>query len=137
MLNVKETLQKLSGFVNNEYLEKYSQLIDRNRHTKNYKGTNKHHIVPRAWFKLQGVEVDNTTTNLITLTYRDHVLAHYYLCLCTEDKLQYANQLALICLTSRNKLNYIDKQLIKGLPLYNNIYESYQERRKTNYQLYN
>lgn len=136
MFNVKETLVSLTGFVDNEYLVKYVRLVERNRSTQNRKGTNKHHIIPKSWFKLNSQPINNNLENLVTLSYRDHVLAHYFLCLCTDGKLQFANQLALICLSSRDKLNFVDKALIKGLPLYNNIYENYKERRKTNYQLY-
>lgn len=131
-----EKLKTKNYFVDNEYLIKYCNLIERNRNTHNYKGTNKHHIIPKSWFKLNGVQVDNSTNNLVTLSYRDHVMAHYYLCLCTIENLQYANQLALICLTSRKKLNVVEKQLITRLPLYNNIYEQYKQRKQSGYKLY-
>ena len=39
-------------------------------------------------------------------------------------------------LLNRKKLNVVDKQLVMGLPLYNNIYEHYKQLRKDNYQLY-
>ena len=136
MFNVKVTLTSLPGFIDNDYLLKYVRLIERNRNTRNRKGTNKHHIIPKSWFKLNNQVINNNLENLVTLSYRDHVLAHYFLCLCTEEQLQFANQLALMCLVSRDKLNYVDKALIRGLPLYNNIYESYKERRQTNYKLY-
>ena len=80
--------------------------------------------------------VDNSLSNLVNLVYREHVLAHYYLCLCTVAELQYANQLALICLLSRKKLNSVDKQLVTTLPLYKNIYESYIKNRQNGMQLY-
>ena len=133
---LKNRLCNLDDFLDNEYLIKYCQLIERNRHTKNVKGTNKHHIIPKSWFKLNSQAVDNSINNLVTLTYRDHVLAHYFLCLCTTGKLQYANQLALMCLTNRKKLNIVEKQLIARLPLYNNIYEQCKERQHNCYKLY-
>lgn len=136
-MDILDKLKTLEYFVDNEYLLKYAQLVETrraagNRHTL----TNKHHIVPRSWYKLMGKEVDNSRTNLITLTYREHVMAHYYLCLCTRDNLKYANELALIGLANRKCLSDIDRQLVKNLPLYNNIYESYVKHRKSNYQLY-
>lgn len=137
MYDVKNTLLSKDGFVDNEYLDLYCRLVERNvRTSQRNRVTNKHHIIPKAWFKLNGTEVDNTISNLVNLVYRDHVLAHYYLCLCTINELQFANELALICLTTRKKLNIVDKQLITMLPLYNNIYESYKQHRKDNYQLY-
>lgn len=136
-MDILDKLKALEYFVDNEYLLKYAQLVGTrrtagNRHTL----TNKHHIVPRSWYKLMGKEVDNSRANLITLTYREHVMAHYYLCLCTRDNLKYANELALVGLVNRKCLSDIDRQLVKNLPLYNNIYESYVKHRKSNYQLY-
>ena len=138
MLSLKDTLINSAGFIDNDYLDKYCYLIESNRHTKQQWGgkTNKHHILPKSWFKLNNKEVDNSLSNLVNLPYRSHVLAHYYLCLCTCDELQFANELALICLVTRKKLNVVDKQLVASLPMYNNIYESHMQKRRNNYKLY-
>lgn len=137
MRDIKQTLLKHSGFVNNDYLDLYCRLVERNTRTAiKHRVTNSHHIIPKAWFKLNKQTVDNSQTNLVNLVYRDHVLAHYYLCLCTVEELQFANQLALVCLVQRKKLNSVDKQLVTRLPLYNNIYENYKSRRSSNYRLY-
>lgn len=137
MHNVKETLLSKEGFILNEYLDLYCFLIERNTRTpQRNRITNKHHIIPKAWFKLNNKEIDNSISNLVNLVYRDHVLAHYYLCLCTSNELQYANELALFCLTSRKKLNSVDKELIHKLPLYNNIYEDYRTKKARSYKLY-
>lgn len=137
MKNLKSTLLSYNGFVNNIYLEKYCSLVERHTITGvQRKITNSHHIIPKAWFKLNKKSVDNSECNLVNLPYREHALAHYYLCLCTVDQLQYANELAFICLISRKKLNFSDKHLITHLPLYNNIVESYKYRQKINYKLY-
>lgn len=137
MYNFRELLPQLPYFVDNEHLQAYLRLIERNRVTPQLGGrTNAHHIVPRSWFRIVNKEVDNSQDNLVNLIYRDHVLAHYYLCLCTSGDLQFANELALICLTSRKKLNAVDKQLVTRLPLYNYIYEDYTEKCKSGYKLY-
>ena len=137
MRDVKQTLLNHNGFIDNEYLDLYCRLVERNGRTQIRHGvTNSHHIIPKSWFKLNKQTVDNTQSNLVNLVYREHVLAHYYLCLCTTDELQFANELALMCLLNRKKLNVVDKQLVMGLPLYNNIYEHYKQRRKDKYQLY-
>lgn len=136
MLDVYNTLSQLEYFVPNEYLYKYARLIERNSRTPIRGDTNKHHILPKAWFKLTNNAVNNELNNLVNLVYRDHVLAHYYLCLCTEDPFKYANQLALMCLETRKKLFYTDKQLLHQLPLYNNIYEDFVYKRSNNYKLY-
>lgn len=136
MFNVYETLRHMNYFIDNEYLVKYCQLVERNKRTPIRHNTNKHHIVPKSWFKLNNEPINNELTNFVNLPYREHTLAHYYLCLCTLDPFKYANELALICLESRKKLSYVDKQLLHNLPLYNNIYEDYQLKQKLNYKLY-
>ena len=99
MRNLKQVLQELDYFVDNEYLDKYVRLVETNRRTKRTpRQTNSHHVIPKSWFKLVGLPVDSSLQNLVNLQYRNHVLAHYYLCLCTRDELQYANELALMCL---------------------------------------
>ena len=137
MISLKDKLLAHEGFVDNEYLDKYVQLVERNRRTTRRAGnTNSHHIVPRSWYKLHDEDVDDTLTNLVILTYRDHTLAHYYLCLCTSEQLQYANELALVLLVSRKKLNLTERLLVQGLPLYNNIYEDYLQKKQSGYGLY-
>ena len=80
MLNIRQTLRNSKYFIDNEYLEKYCQLIERNRRTPiRAKVTHKHHIVPKSWFKLTNTSINNDLNNLVNLTYRDHFLAHYYL----------------------------------------------------------
>ena len=106
MRDVKQTLLNHNGFIDNEYLDLYCRLVERNGRTPiRHSVTNSHHIIPKSWFKLNKQTVDNTQSNLVNLVYREHVLAHYYLCLCTTDELQFANELALMCLLNRKKLN--------------------------------
>ena len=137
MRNLKQELSSRNGFIDNEFLDKYCQLIERNTVTRKMpRVTNSHHIIPKSWFKLNAQPVDDSLSNLVNLVYRDHVLAHYFLCLCTTDKLQYCNELALMCLTTRKKLNAVDKQLVTRLPLYYIIYENYKKHKDSNYQLY-
>ena len=136
-MQLKDKLSTLDGFVNNEFLEKYVQLVERNRRTSRFaKNMNTHHIIPKSWYKINNQTIDNTLVNLVHLTYRNHVLAHYFLCLCTSGKLQYANELAFMLLLSRKNLNHSEKLLIQELPLYNNIYESYVSKKKQGYQIY-
>ena len=137
MRDVYNTLKSLPYFIDNEYLEKYSQTIERNTRTpvRSHR-THKHHIIPKSWFKLMDKEINNQLNNLVNLPCREHVLAHYYLCLCTQDPFRYANELALQCLLSSNYVNMVDKHLLHNLPLYNNICEDLNYKLKTNYKLY-
>lgn len=137
MHNVHETLSALPYFIDNEYLAKYAQLIERNTRTlQRNRQTHSHHIIPKSWYKLTNNCTDNHLTNLVNLPVREHVLAHYYLCLCTTDPFRYANELALMCLQTKKRLNPVDIQLLHGLPLYNNIYDDYMTKLKSNYKLY-
>ena len=137
MNNLKEKLLSLGIFIDNKYLDFYCKLIEENIDTKKVSGlTERHHIIQKAYYKLNNLPIDHTVENLVNLTHHNHCLAHYYLCLCTVAELQYANQLALICLVSRKKLNSVDKQLVTTLPLYKNIYESYIKNRQNGMQLY-
>ena len=137
MVDIYATLKTMRYFQDNEYLLKYCQLIERNARTPiRPKQTHKHHIIPKSWFKLTHTCVNNYLNNLVNLTQRDHFLAHYYLCLCTNDPFRYANQLALMCLLSLKNNNVVDKHLLCNLPLYNYIYEDYILKLKSNYRLY-
>lgn len=44
-----------------------------------------HHIVPKCWYKLKGLEVDNTEDNLVKLSVRDHQLVHLLAIRCVKD----------------------------------------------------
>ena len=92
MYNLHDRLKSSKYFIDNFYLQKYIELISKHIKTKQVpKLTNKHHVIPKLWFKLNGLQVDNSISNLINIPYREHVLAHYYLCLCTTNPLLYGN----------------------------------------------
>ena len=61
---------------NNENFQKMMEVINEE------KGENAnlyfHHIIPKCFFKKKNIECDNSKTNLIGLTYRQHLLVHYY-----------------------------------------------------------
>ncbi len=137
MFNIYNTLKTLPYFIDNEYLHKYCQIIERNRRTPiRGKQTHKHHIIPKCWFKLTNNVINNDLNNLVNLPCREHCLAHYYLCLCTEDPFKFANELALQCLEANYKINLVDKHLLQSLPLYNIICEDCHTKLKSNYSIY-
>ena len=70
-------------FEENEFLYKYIQLISekQTRYTRNK--TNYHHIIPKYYYNDNNIEIDNTSSNLVCLLYKDHLLAHYYLARCS------------------------------------------------------
>ena len=87
---IKEKLLSTNLFINNEWLDKYCELIEINENTKKEKyKTQSHHIVPKCCYKYLFLKIDNSKENRVNLLYKDHILAHYYLCLCTEGKLHH------------------------------------------------
>lgn len=137
MYNTYDTLKQLDYFEDNEYLVKYCQLVEHHRVTKRVAHkTHQHHIIPKSWFKLTNNQINNDLNNLVNLPCREHLLAHYYLCLCTKDPFKYANQLAMMCLLSKKYINIVDKNLLCNLPLYKNIYEDYKIKLQSHYKLY-
>lgn len=137
MRDVYNTLKTLDYFIDNEHLQKYCQIIERHAsHHPKYCMIHKHHIIPRSWFKLCKLPVDDSMTNLVKLPTREHFLAHYYLCLCTQDPFKYCNELALMCLLSSKHIKSTDKQLLQRLPMYNIICEDISVKQSNNYKIY-
>lgn len=106
MNNLKQKLLDLNIFEDNEYLDKYVELIESNRETKKERfKTDKHHIIPRCYFHLNKIKIDNSKENLVNLLYKDHVLAHYYLVLCSSnDYIKYSNQFAFLSMIQKHKM---------------------------------
>lgn len=95
MNSIKNYLLNTGYFIDNSYLDSYCLLVKNNQFTKKEPAkTQTHHILPRCYFKLLKLKLDNSYGNLVELSYSDHALAHYYLYQCTfgllKEKLQYA-----------------------------------------------
>ena len=110
---LKEKLLKLGCFDDNEYFDKYLELCLDNVNTKRTKYiTNAHHIIPRKYYKFNKLEIDNSPENIVNLRYYDHILAHYYLVLCSiPGYLQYAKEQAL-CSQERMGWTYLLKAVL-------------------------
>lgn len=137
MIAQKINLLSLGVFEDNEYLDKYITLINLNEHTAQQKGkTQKHHIIPRCYYKERGYSVDNSSKNCIYLSHFNHALAHYYICCCSLNGVfKYANELAL-----RNCIGHSifkiqpgyeeDKTFIESLENYSSIMEECNLRKR-------
>lgn len=86
MKNLIQKLSSLGIFIKNKYLDFYCKLIQENLFNEKANKTQKHHIIPRCYFKYFNINIDNTPENIVNLSYKDHILAHYYLCLCCSNK---------------------------------------------------
>ena len=86
MNELKQKLLGLGVFVDNEYLDLYCALVLENRERKKEFGkTQKHHIIPRAWYKMNNKKLDSTKANLVNLGIAEHVKAHFYLYKAASD----------------------------------------------------
>ena len=140
-MSLKEKLLLLNIVEDNEYLDKYVELIESNRKTKREKfKTQKHHIIPRYYYKKNNLEVNDSDSNCVNLLYKDHCLAHYYLCLCSVDKqFRYINYHAIefVIGNSNFKLSssYIDEtEMIRSLDRFQELYEESAKLKSEKYK---
>jgi hypothetical protein len=86
MLFLKDTLLQTGYFEDNEYLDLYIKLVNDNIRTKYEKfKTQLHHSIPCACYNSRS-DANKDVHNLqVHLLFKDHVLAHYYLCLCAKE----------------------------------------------------
>ena len=106
-MDLKDKLISLNMVIQNEYLDMYCILIENNRCTTKQKyRTNKHHIIPRSYFKENNIPVDNSLENIVNLNYADHFLAHYYLSMCCVGRYKFYNELVVEYLQSKYNIDY-------------------------------
>lgn len=84
-MDLREKLLSLDIFIENEYFDKYIDLVKSNENTtvQKYK-TQRHHIIPRAYYKHLHIDVDHSSDNTVNLVFRDHILAHYFMYKCAK-----------------------------------------------------
>lgn len=105
---MKQKLLNFNLVINNEYLDKYVELIKKNNTTeKETFITQEHHIIPKYYFKHNNLPVDNSVENRVHLRFSDHLLAHYYLMKCSScTEFELANANAII--KSKDNIHSID-----------------------------
>lgn len=92
---IKRNLLNTKCFIDCTYLDLYCDLIISNLNTiKIITKTQRHHIIPVACYgpelnkkrkdllSIANLDNNNFTINLL---YKDHILAHYYLCMCANE----------------------------------------------------
>lgn len=47
----------------------------------------KHHIVPRCWYRINNISVNNSADNLVNLTIEQHAKVHMLIPLCCDNKI--------------------------------------------------
>lgn len=101
MKNLKEDLIRSGVVIDNEYCDKYIHIVsccsqDYENSQEENSVVHRHHIIPRYFFKKNGVSVDNSPSNIAVLSVENHILAHYYLWKCSpNDSWKWYNVLAV------------------------------------------
>lgn len=127
MKNLKEYLLELELVKDNCYLDAYVKLVQDNEDTQGIKyETQKHHIIPKYYFVSRNLIVDNSINNIVTLLYKDHILAHYYLALCSYDERYFYSNMTFLnhSLSRKNKEKILDIESL--LPLLTELQEKYK-----------
>ena len=112
MNNLKEKLLGLGMFEDNEFLDLYCSLIEQNIGNVKIKNeTERHHIIPRRVFKILNLPYKASSknsivnkNNIIHLSYKNHLLAHYYLCFCAKNEYK-----KIACYTFTRMVSKINK----------------------------
>ena len=76
----------------------------------------KHHIVPRCWFKMNNFPIDNSESNLVLLSYEDHIKVH---------------KLSILCAATpelKSKMGFAVHSLLKGN--FSGMHHTIETRRK-------
>ena len=97
--------------IESEWCWKYADLVLRGVSVRSIEYGERHHIIPMAWFSINGYRGDRwgkkvTTANLSTLTYVEHIYAHYCLAQCVNEQLQGKLAFAFWCMYNNSHKNY-------------------------------
>lgn len=76
----------LEVFEYNQHFIAMMNIINSSRINPPVKG-HKHHIIPKGWYKMMNLPIDNSKTNLILLSYEDHIKVHKLAYLCVKDNI--------------------------------------------------
>ena len=115
-VDIKEKLLKTTYFNDNKYLDLYSNLIFENLHTNKQKYiTQSHHVIPCACYKDRKVAEKDINNFKVNLLFKDHIIAHYYLCLCSKNnQIKYKMIAAIEFILGKSK-NTTNAKIVKSL----------------------
>lgn len=74
----------------NQHFVAMMNVINAARLNPPVKGHN-HHIIPKCWFKMKGLPVDNSKDNLVMLSFEDHWKVHKLALLCSTTAIMRRN----------------------------------------------
>lgn len=102
-------------FVYNQHFVAMMNIINSARLNTPTKG-HRHHIVPRCWFRMNNLPIDNSNDNLVLLSYEDHVKVH---------------KLSMLCAAThelKSKMGFAVKYMLKGN--FSGMHHTIETRRK-------
>ena len=106
----KEYLLDTGYFLNNEYFDKYFELLCDSAQQQSVKHiTQQHHVIPRHYFTEKELPVDNSAQNVVILNYKDHMLCHLYLSGCTEGRHRYWNLYSIFYMSGKETFYDIEE----------------------------
>ncbi len=88
----------LECFEYNQHFVAMMNIINYARLTNKNGNFQKHHIVPRCWFKKHNLPVDNTENNLVNLTVEQHRKVHILASLCATTIMKASLKYAAIAM---------------------------------------
>lgn len=91
----------LKCFTYNQHFVAMMNIINSSRLNPPESG-HKHHIIPKCWFRMNNLPIDNSKDNLVLLSYEDHVKVHKLAILCADTK------------EMASKMGYAVHRLLKG-----------------------
>lgn len=135
---LRKIILSIKYFKNNKYLTLYCELIINNKNTVSKPGiTERHHFIPVSYYSICNKCSDRKIANkqsledkdnfLVNLTHFEHLLAHYYLSLCSEgylyNKLCYAFMQMVYC--NSNLLTADENTVIQELTYISRLRENF------------
>lgn len=132
----KEHLLNLNIVDDNDYLDKYVAILMKADGRPAIKGqTQKHHIIPRAYYKENNLQLDNSKDNKVNLYHYEHILAHWYLYKCAKlDYFIYSNCYALLYMLRIHKLPELEEDIITQAINYGEVYSDFCHRQSLRYK---
>ena len=97
--------------IDNEYLDKYVELISLEGLDSRFNHSQGHHIIPRYYYNTSNLNIDDSMDNIVYLSFYNHILAHYYLYNCSANDLYKSKNTSAISLMLR-KSNYTIENFI-------------------------
>ena len=105
---------------NSEFFYKMCLIIESSKHISfstdtSHSGKHKHHIIPRFYFRINNLNIDNSNENVILLTPFEHALIHFYSYKCCKlYKSSFARSLSIICRTIGKRDHEVTERWIEN-----------------------